>query len=209
MNWESSAKSLYKNIVENIPMPVKLIATPAISAAAEKRATANGKSDVTQTDLIEGIFEVVPQSFRARMVANLTSFSIDCEKHLTICNQPSGEDTNLAQLWSTLLSLSKSYDVPIDEAKTKAALETYSAFYKTSPLSIRMATSPQNNRELSVRYLQTIKAHTPDPLTMAVHNGFIAEDKSPLFLLFTESRQKLDVLGYGVDVRMYPLIYTH
>ena len=99
-----------------------------------------------------------------------------------------------------MLSTSGSVQVPVDELRTRKVLETYSRFFSSSPLTLRLEVHPGKAPALSVRYLETMRAHTPEPLTTAVLKGYVSEDTSPLFALFEEMKLTFDILGYGVNL---------
>jgi hypothetical protein len=99
MRWEPDARQLYNEVVRNISQPVKLIAAPPIRKAAERGAMDRGRTTVTRTDLVDGIFDVVPQSFRARVVANLTSRGIDCSNYLNGSVRRFLDGTDLKHFW--------------------------------------------------------------------------------------------------------------
>jgi 6-linalyl-2-O,3-dimethylflaviolin/7-geranyloxy-5-hydroxy-2-methoxy-3-methylnaphthalene-1,4-dione synthase len=200
MRWEPDARQLYNDVVRNISQPVKLIAAPPIRKAAERGAMERGRTVVTRTDLVDGIFDVVPQSFRARVVANLTSLGIDCSNYLNGSVRKFLAGTDLKQLWEMLMSVARHTGIAVDEVRTRAILEAYSQYYRKSPVSLRYVLNPAEGQALSVRYLETVGAHTPDPLTTAVIRGFVDENGSPMFALFEEMKLQCDVLGYGVDM---------
>ena len=200
MKWEADARLLYKEVVKNIPLPVKLIAAPSISRAAEKEAYIEGRETVSKEGLVEGIFEVVPQSYRARVVANLTALGINCSSYLNSGSTSNPVQKDLKGLWDNLLKIAEEIRVPVNEARTRSVLETFGFFFRNSPVSFRIERHPHAAPSLSVRYLETMKAHTPDPLTSAVLRGYMAEDTSPLFALFEEMKLKFDILGYGVNL---------
>jgi hypothetical protein len=159
-----------------------------------------GRTTVTRTDLVDGIFDVVPQSFRARVVANLTSLGIDCSNYLNGSVRRFLDGTDLKQLWEMLMSVARHTGIAVDEVRTRAILEAYSQYFRKSPVALRFVSEPTNGPSLSARYLETVGAHTPDPLTTAVIRGFVDENGSPMFALFEEMKLHCDVLGYGVDM---------
>ncbi|MBN2717020.1 MAG: hypothetical protein JXX14_14310 [Deltaproteobacteria bacterium] len=194
MKWEADARTLYKEVVKNIPLPVKLIAAPSISRAAEKGAFKCGHKAVSKAGLIEGIFEAVPQSYRARVVANLTALGIDCNEYLNSLAQRAPVQKDLLALWDSLIKLGKEFQIHVNEVRTRAVLETFSPFFRNSPLTFRLESLTDAPPELTVRYLETMKPHTPDPLTTAVLKGFMAEDTSSPFALFEEMKLSFDIL---------------
>ncbi|MBN2528233.1 MAG: hypothetical protein JXR76_17705 [Deltaproteobacteria bacterium] len=200
MKWDPDARALYKNVIKNIPLPQKLIATPSISWAAEKTAASRSAMRVSLADVLSGIFEVVPQSFQARTVANLTALGVDCKPYLHGSQRLSVIQTDLKQLWKTLITLGNQLGVAVDEVKTRAILEAYSNYFTRAPIAIGAASNDRMPKTLFVRYLDTVQHQTPDPVTKAVLKGFLPEDDTPLLSLFEEMKMNLEIVGYGTTL---------
>jgi hypothetical protein len=99
-----------------------------------------------------------------------------------------------------LMSVARHTGITVDEVRTRAILEAYSQYFRKSPVALRFISEPTSVPSLSARYLETVGAHTPDPLTTAVIRGFVDENSSPMFALFEEMKLQCDVLGYGLDM---------
>lgn len=203
MEWDADAKKLCDEVVNHIPKIVKPIAVPAIRNGAQKAALNSGHSVVSQSDVVEGIFKTIPQTYRARIVANLSSLGISCHKYLhptPTTPEIATTNTSLKELMNTLIYLSKQSNVPFNTPKTKTLLQGYGEFFSSSPLSICATVKPKNHPALTIRYIETAKPHVPDPFTMGILADFVEDQQSSIRRLFEELKTQFDILGYGVEV---------
>ncbi|MBN2342829.1 MAG: hypothetical protein JXX29_22600 [Deltaproteobacteria bacterium] len=202
MKWEKDAQALYDSVDQHIPAAMKQIANPLIQAAAERRCAQQNADRVTLTHLIEAIFEVVPQTFKARMVAILTSLEVDCGSYIAAAENTKIPQTDIRQLTESMRTLSEHLGLTMRDDKLKKLLSLYDHFFKYSPVSLGVSTNSEKKYALTLRYLETGQAHTPDPLTMAMVNDILPQGRTPLTDFFEEAKRSFDVLGYGVEVNV-------
>lgn len=84
MEWEKETEKLFEKILEKIPEGFRPSVKPMIIQASEKRCNERNSSYINEADLITGIFDVVPEAFKATTVEDLTSLGVDVERYIEI-----------------------------------------------------------------------------------------------------------------------------
>lgn len=201
MKWKNETEELFRQFLKKIPRLTKTLAGSAILKASEQRCEERGDSVVTTADLIVGIFRATPHVFLPRVRDNLESLGVEYRKHID--NTPpriSEKKIDLKLLKQDLKSISTEININYNEAFIGRVLTAYEPYFETSPFSLSISTTPSKARLLSVGYLELLKPHNPDPLTIAINEGFITKDGHPIFNMFEEARETFDVTGYGINL---------
>ncbi len=84
MEWEKETEELFERIAEKIPEGFRPSVQPMIVEAAEKRCLDRNGSYVNEADVITGIFDIIPEAFKAMMVEDLKSLDIDVERYIEL-----------------------------------------------------------------------------------------------------------------------------
>ena len=77
MEWEKDTEELFERIIEKVPEGFRPSVKPMMLEAAEKRCIERNGSYTNEADLITGIFDIIPEAFKAMMVEDLKSLGID------------------------------------------------------------------------------------------------------------------------------------
>jgi hypothetical protein len=93
-------------------------------------------------------------------------------------------------------------EVTFNEAATRAVIDAYADFFESAPVAMRTTTKPKERRDLSVRYLDMLKKHEPDPLATALVKGFVKNDGHPIYALYEETKERCGAFGFGVDLNV-------
>ncbi len=84
MEWEKKTEELFARIVEKMPEGFRPSVKPLIIEAAEKRCVERNESYINESDVITGIFDIIPEAFKSIMVEDLKSLSIDVERYIEL-----------------------------------------------------------------------------------------------------------------------------
>ncbi len=202
MNWDTSAEALYRRVVDRVPAPQRGLVESPLRRGAESRAARNAAETVTEADVIVGFFEITPEAFHSQVVANLTSLGIDYGKYLNASPSRPERKADLPVLLADLRTMSAVAEVPFDEPKTRAVIEAYAEFFQSAPVAMRTTTKPKERRDLSVRYLDMLRKHDPDPLATALAKGFVKNDGHPIYSFYEEAKEHCGAFGFGVDLNV-------
>ncbi len=200
MKWSIAAEALYSKIVERVPVSKRELVRKSLHRGAQQLALKIGSTEVTESDVIKGFFEVTPAQFHSQVKANLDGIGIDYTKYLSKGSNNSSE-ISIEQLLKDFEEMSLHLGVSFDRQKVEAALRAYSGQFMRSPLAMRMTTKSNEHRDLALRFLDLLNTLEPDPLTTALRCGFTKNDDGhPVFSLFNEIRERCGGFGYGVDI---------
>ena len=200
MDWLPEIKKLFDGMVEKIPEVVRPIVKPALIEAAEKKCAERGGTAVTEVDFVVGMFEVTPPAFQPTMIADLESFGIPYDKYLAKVDSDFKCNTDLDQLVEDMVKLGEFTGVKINPDVIWKPLKAFSQFYIGSPVSIRTTNKPVEKRDVSVRYVELMHPHNPDPYTTAINEGLIEKNGHPIHKMIVEAIDSFDIMGYGVDI---------
>jgi len=84
MEWKSETKDLFKRIMGKVPDGFRPSVEPEIVEAAKKRCLDRNGSYIKDSDVITGIFDIIPEAFKSMMVEDLTSLGIDVDRYLEL-----------------------------------------------------------------------------------------------------------------------------
>ncbi|TXT60975.1 MAG: Radical SAM domain-containing protein [Promethearchaeota archaeon] len=84
MEWNQDTEELFEKIQEKIPEGFRAYVVPEIKKAAEIRCLDRNGSYINDSDVITGIFDIIPEAFKSMMVSDLTSLGIDVERYLEL-----------------------------------------------------------------------------------------------------------------------------
>jgi len=206
MDWLPEIKKLFDGMVEKIPEVVRPVVKPALVEAAEKKCAERGGNAVAEVDFVVGMFEVTPPAFQPTMIGDLESFGIPYDKYLAKVDSDFKCNTDLDQLVKDMVKLGEITGVKINPDAIWRPLKAYSQFYIGSPVSIRTTNKPIEKRDVSVRYVELMHPHEPDPYTTAINQGLILIECPDAVNAYSDkSEVKLDVdLGkISVDGREF------
>ncbi|MBN2528232.1 MAG: hypothetical protein JXR76_17700 [Deltaproteobacteria bacterium] len=199
MKWEARARRLYQNIVRSIPLPMQLVAARAISRAAEKSGMGKGKSEISSTDIVEGIFKTVPTAYRHRIASSLSSMGVDISGYndsVYVQKQKSDPEA----LMNTLVRLGRDLDATVNRNSTVRALGAVIDFFGSPVISIQTTTNLNSSRFLSVNFLELMRDHSDDPFSWALKACAVAPVEQAMVSLNDEVRQAFELLGYGIGL---------
>lgn len=200
MEWQPDVRKLYDDMVLKIPETMRPIVSPVLFEKTEKRCTERSGKEVNEVDLIVALFEVTPPPFQPTMTADLESLGVDYEKYLLLVKGGFKHNTDLNQLVKNLKIIGEFTKVKINEEAVWKVLKAYKDFFSGSSISIRTTTLPEENRDISVRYVELMISHDPDTYTTAINKGLLEKSDHPIHKMFSEVNEKFDILGYGVDL---------
>ncbi|MBD3196643.1 MAG: radical SAM protein [Candidatus Lokiarchaeota archaeon] len=83
-DWDFESEEIFKRLLSKFPDTLHSTIIPITTEAAEKRCVNRQSSSVNLSDLILGIFDVVPEAFKSKVVEELESFGINVEGYLNI-----------------------------------------------------------------------------------------------------------------------------
>ncbi|MFX0099044.1 MAG: radical SAM protein [Candidatus Hodarchaeota archaeon] len=84
VEWKSESQNLFERIKGKVPEGFRGSVVPLIKEAAEKRCINRNGSYVNDTDIITGIFDIIPEAFKPMMIEDLNSLGIDAERYIEI-----------------------------------------------------------------------------------------------------------------------------
>ena len=200
MEWQSKVKKLYEEIVAGTPETVRPIVGPVVREAAEKKCMERNGKDVAEVDLVIAMFEVTPPAFQDMMKKDLKRLNVDLDKYLAKIKCTYKFNTDLKELVDQILKIGELTEVSSDEKSIWKVLNAYRDFYIGSTVTIRTTTKPKEERDISVRYLEHMIPHNPDPYTTAINEGLIEKNGHPIHKMIPEILSTFDILGWGVDL---------
>jgi len=200
LEWNPEVESLYNNVVLNMPESVRPIISSALYDKTIKRYTERGGIQIKEVDLIVALLEVTPPAFQPTMIDDLKKLGVDYEKYLVLVKGGFQHNIDLDILVSDLKKISNFTGVKCNEKKIWKVINAYKTFFTGSSLSIRTTTLHKDLRDISVRYVELMNPHNPDPYVIAINNDLINPNGHPLHKMLSEIKEKFNVLGYGVDL---------
>lgn len=200
MEWEQNIKMLYERMVLRIPEMVRPVVKSTLLEAAEKKCEERRGKKVTEMDLVVALFEVTPPAFQPIMIQDLEALNVDYNLYLPKVSTSFKCNTDLSQMVEDILKLGEITGVKCNEKSIWKVLNTYSKFYKGSPVSMRTTTKPIENRDIAIRYVEMMMPHNPDPYTTAINEGLIKNEGHPIHEMILEAQATFDMMGYGVDL---------
>lgn len=200
MEWQPEIKELFEGIVSKLPEMVRPIVKPALLEAAEKKCAERKGKMVAEVDLVIALFEVTPPAFQPTMIEDLESFGVPYNRYLAKVDSDFKCNTDLDQLVKDMRKLCEITGVKCNEDAIWKALKPYSQFYIGAPVSIRTTTKPVEKRDVSVRYVDLMHIHDPDPYTTAINEGLIEKNGHPIHKMIVEAQNTFHIMGYGVDI---------
>jgi len=200
MEWQSEVKKLYKNVVLKIPEMVRPVIEPLLFENAEKKCLERNGKEVAEIDLVIALFEVTPPAFQPTMIEDLRALGVDYDLYLPKIKSDFKCNNDLNQMVKDILKLGKITGVKCNEDALWKGLNAYSKFFTGSPVSIRTTTKPIEKRDVSVRYVEMMMPHNPDPYITAINEGLIKKNGHPIHKMIVETIETFEILGYGVDL---------
>lgn len=200
MDWKPEVKKLYEAVVAGTPETVRPIVRPVVLEAAEKKCKERNGKEVAEVDLVVAMFEVTPPAFQDMMKGDLIALGVDLDIYLAKIKCTYKFNTDLKQLVDHVLKIGDLVEVNCDEKAIWKVLNAYKDFYTGSTVTIRTTTKPKEKRDISVRYLEHMIPHNPDPYTVAIDEGLIEKNGHPIHKMFNEILSTFDILGWGVDL---------
>ncbi len=200
MEWQPEVKKLYNNLVLKIPEMVRPVIKPMLFENAEKKCIERNGKNVAEIDLIIALFEVTPPAFQPTMIEDLLALGVEYELYLPKIKSDFKCNNDLNQMVKDILKLGVLTGVKCNEDAIWKGLNAYKKFFSGSPVSIRTTTKPVENRDVSVRYVEMMIVHDPDPYTVAINEGLIEKNGHAIHKMILEVFDTFDILGYGVDL---------
>ncbi|MFX0044183.1 MAG: aromatic prenyltransferase, partial [Candidatus Hodarchaeota archaeon] len=182
------------------PETVRPIVRPVVHEAAEKKCMERNGKEVAEVDLVIAMFEVTPPAFQDMMKGDLIRLGVDLDRYLAKIKCTYQFNTDLNQLVDQILKIGELTEVKCDENAIWRVLNAYKEFYTGSTVTIRTTTKPKEKRDISVRYLEHMIPHNPDPYTIAINEGLIEKNGHPIHKMIPEILSTFDILGWGVDL---------
>jgi radical SAM protein with 4Fe4S-binding SPASM domain len=84
LEWEKDTRNLFEKIKDKIPEGFRDYVVPEIMKAAEKRCLDRNGSYIKESDVIMGIFDIIPEAFKSMMVSDLKELGIDVERYMEL-----------------------------------------------------------------------------------------------------------------------------
>ncbi len=200
MEWKPKIKQLYEEVVSRTPETVRPIVGPVILEAAEKKCKERNGKEVSEVDLVIAMFEVTPPPFQDMMTEDLKALGVDLDLYIAKIKCTYKHNTDLKQLVDHVLKIGELAEVSCDEKAMWKVLNAYKDFYTGSTVSIRTNTKPKEKRDISVRYLEHMIPHNPDPYTTAINEELLKKNGHPIHKMVDEILSTFDILGWGVDM---------
>lgn len=200
MEWKPKIKQLYEDMVLRIPEMVRPVIKPMLFDASEKKCKERNGKNLNEMDLVVALFEVTPPAFQPTMIEDLKALAVNVDLYLPKVNSDFKLNNDLNQMVKDIQKLCELTDVRFNEDAIWKALNVYKKFYSGSSLSIRTTTKPIEKRDISVRYVEMMIPHTPDPYTTALNEGLIERNSHPIHKMILETLDTFEIMGYGVDI---------
>ena len=200
MNWQPKLKVLYEDMVLRIPEMIRPVIKPMLLETSEKKCMERNGKSVTEMDLVVALFEVTPPAFQPTMIEDLKILGVNVDLYLPKVNSDFKLNNDLNQMVKDIQKLCILTEVNFNEKAIWKALNAFKEFYSGSSLSIRTTTKPVERRDVSVRYVEMMIPHNPDPYKVALNEGLIEKNGHPIHKMILETLDTFDVMGYGVDI---------
>jgi hypothetical protein len=200
MEWQPKIKQLYEDMVLRIPEMVRPVIKPMLLEKSEEKCIERNGKSITEMDLVVALFEVTPPAFQPTMIEDLKALGVDLDLYLPKVNSDFKLKNDLNRLVKDIHTLCKLTGVNFNEVAIWKGLNAYKKFYSGSALSIRTTTKPIEKRDVSVRYVEMMIPHNPDPYTIALREGLIKRNGHPIHKMISEVLDTFDIMGYGVDI---------
>ena len=200
MEWQSDVKELYDKMVLRVPEMIRPIIGPALFQGAEKKCLDRMGKNVAEVDFVTALFEVTPAGFQPTMIGDLKALGIDADKYLAKVKGAFKLHNDLNKMIDDIMKLCKITGIKGNKEAVWKVIKAYEPFFAGSPVSIRSTTKPVEKRDVSIRYVELMMPHNPDPYTTAIKNGLLKKENHPLHKMYQETLEKIDILGYGVDI---------
>mgnify|MGYP006280648387 FL=1 len=84
MEWKAETEHLFEKIMGKVPEGFRPSVKPEIIEAAKQRCLDRNGSYIKDSDVITGIFDIIPEAFKSMMVEDLTSLGIDVDRYLEL-----------------------------------------------------------------------------------------------------------------------------
>lgn len=81
MNWDENAKAQFDRMIEKVPIFLRDMARERVSKKAEKLVVADGRSQITQKDMVDAFFAETPFGFHGPMKSDMESLGIDYARY--------------------------------------------------------------------------------------------------------------------------------
>lgn len=200
MEWQPEVKKLYESMVLSVPEMVRPAVKPALFEAAEKKCEDRNGKEVAEMDLVVALFEVTPPAFQPTMIEDLQNNGVDYNKYLPKVESGFKHNTDLDQVVKDMVKLCELTGLKSNTEAIRKVLTTYDKFFRGAPLSIRTTSKPVEKRDVSLRYVEMMIPHKPDPYTTAIEAGLLERNGHPIHEMIVESINTFDMMGYGVDL---------
>lgn len=77
MNWEKTTEEKFRQLLEKVPVFLREVARKKVSRKAESLAGGEGRSQVTEKDLVDAFFAETPFGFHGPMKTDMDALGID------------------------------------------------------------------------------------------------------------------------------------
>ncbi len=81
MNWDPDTQKKFHQVIEKIPVFLRGIALEKVSKKAEILAGREGRTQVTEKDLVDAFFAETPFGFHGPMKSDMEAAGIDYTKY--------------------------------------------------------------------------------------------------------------------------------
>lgn len=81
MNWDQTTEEKFEQLIGKIPVFLRDIARQKVSQKAERIAGQEGRSQVTEKDLVDAFFAETPFGFHGPMKNDMEALGIDYTKY--------------------------------------------------------------------------------------------------------------------------------
>jgi hypothetical protein len=105
---------------------------------------------------------------------------------------------DLDRLCADIASAADIAGAPYDSVVTREVLNAYRNFYSGAPVTFGTSTRDEEERRLSVRYMELQIPH--DPYYTALAREFVSLADHPVYDLIPEIRSRFPMRGYGVNL---------
>ncbi len=200
MEWQPEVRQLYENMVLKMPVNVRPIIGPVLFNTAEKKCEDRKGKTIAERDLVVAIFEVTPPAIQPGMIEDIKSLGIDYLKYMVYVKSGFKNNVDLNQTVEDLNKIGDITGVKCNEEAIWKVLNAYKTFFSGSSISIRTTTKPKEERDVSIRYVELMVKHDPDPYITAINEGLLEKNGHPLHKMFYEIYDKFEIMGHGVDL---------
>lgn len=200
MEWQIEIKELYDNLILKMPETVRPIIAPLLLQTAEKKCEGRRGANVTERDFVIALFEVTPAAVQPIMIEDLKSLNVDYNKWMVYVKSGFKYNMDLKQTVKDLKKITDLVEIDHNEEAIWKVLNAYKEFFSGSSISIRTTTKPKEQRDVSIRYVELMITHDPDPYITATNEGLIKKDSHPLHRMFYEIYEKFEMMGHGIDL---------